>query len=143
MRDIISFEGQYRFLSNFWPCNISAFGYIYQSVEHAYVASKSTHSDDHLAVFLLKSPGHAKRYGRKLKIRPDFDKIKVHYMRGFLEQKFARGSALRADLDMTKGREIVEGNAWGDTFWGQSPVGTGKNNLGRLLMAIRDDIGVV
>lgn len=60
-------------------------------------------------------------------------------MRIILENKFG-DYELRKKLDSTKGYELIEGNSWGDRFWGQSPLGTGKNELGKLLMSIRDDI---
>jgi len=41
MEAITSFQGEYRFLSNFWPCHIVRDGLVYPSLEHAYAASKT------------------------------------------------------------------------------------------------------
>jgi predicted NAD-dependent protein-ADP-ribosyltransferase YbiA (DUF1768 family) len=43
-------------------------------------------------------------------------------------------------LQETRPYELIEGNNWGDKFWGQSPLGTGRNELGKILMSVRDDI---
>ena len=139
---IDSFSGEHRWLSNFEPCKINAFGYTYQSVEHAYVAAKSTVSEHHLLTWSCDTPGQAKRLGREVELRTDWEEVRLYYMRTFLEQKFSPGSELRAKLDATKGIELIEGNHWGDTFWGVCN-GVGKNNLGLLLMAIRDDISLL
>jgi predicted NAD-dependent protein-ADP-ribosyltransferase YbiA (DUF1768 family) len=60
-------------------------------------------------------------------------------MRIILENKFG-DYELRERLNSTKGCELIEGNTWGDKFWGQCPLGNGRNELGKLLMSIRDDI---
>lgn len=61
-------------------------------------------------------------------------------MRIILENKFS-DVYLRERLDSTKGYELIEGNTWGDKFWGQCPIGIGRNELGKLL--ILQDIGSV
>jgi predicted NAD-dependent protein-ADP-ribosyltransferase YbiA (DUF1768 family) len=53
--------------------------------------------------------------------------------------KFANNRVLRDSLLATGTQEIVEGNTWGDTFWGQVN-GKGQNKLGKLLMKIRDEL---
>ena len=37
----------------------------------------------------------------------------------------------------TEDMELIEGNSWGDTFWGVCD-GVGENNLGKVLMRVRD-----
>lgn len=59
-------------------------------------------------------------------------------MRDIVHIKFSSNDDLREALINTGSEELVEGNYWGDTFWGQSPVGTGQNNLGKILMEIRN-----
>lgn len=141
---ISEFQGEYRFLSNFYPCGpIHTLGFAYPTVEHAYQASKTFDKDVHLALTLDVSPGQAKRFGASVDLRPDWDDVKLGIMRGLLEQKFAPTTELWRMLQATKGSELIEGNTWGDTFWGQCPIGTGKNHLGLLLMSIRDDISKI
>ena len=137
MRVIDSFQGEHRFLSNFWPAEVALDGVVYPSVEHAYVASKTLDlSARH--VILKSTPGQAKRYGRTLALRPDWESVKLAVMAGLLVQKF-RHPELAALLRATGDAELVEGNTWGDTFWGVCK-GKGANNLGRMLMEIRSSL---
>lgn len=135
---IDSFQGEYRWLSNFWPCDIEFDGVVYPSVEHAYVASKTTDELLRKQVLLCKTAGEAKQLGRSFEIRKDWDKAKLSFMRYFLHQKFTKNPELRSKLASTKGMTIVEGNTWGDTFWGVCN-GKGQNHLGKILMDIRDN----
>jgi predicted NAD-dependent protein-ADP-ribosyltransferase YbiA (DUF1768 family) len=56
-------------------------------------------------------------------------------MRQVLVRKFSHPE-LRAALLSTGDALLVEGNHWGDIFWGVCR-GEGENWLGRLLMALR------
>lgn len=61
-------------------------------------------------------------------------------MSGLVRQKFNhRYPELRTKLLSTGDLEIIEGNHWGDTFWGVCN-GTGENHLGRILMQVREDL---
>jgi hypothetical protein len=53
-----------------------------------------------------------------------------------LMQKFTRHPQLARELVGTGDAELVEGNTWGDEFWGVCN-GRGSNQLGRLLMEVR------
>jgi ribA/ribD-fused uncharacterized protein len=137
---VTRFVGRYRFLSNFWPCAIKGpGGWTYATVEHAYQAWKTNDQQQWVVLAsraLMPTPGIAKRYSRQLSLRPDWESIKLQVMDNLLRQKFAPGSDLHAKLLATEG-EIVEGNTWGDVFWGVCN-GIGENHLGKLLMSIRD-----
>ena len=135
---ISSFSGPNLFLSNFYPCEVAFEGIVYKSSEHAYVAAKTT--DDNIRAYIAAqtSPGAVKKVGRSIPLRENWNDDRVHYMRIILESKFS-DYELRDKLNATKGYELIEGNTWGDTFWGQCN-GKGQNNLGKLLMSIRDDI---
>lgn len=135
---INSFTGNYRFLSNFYPCNIYYCGINYPSTEHAYQATKTNSPEEKFKIAKLDTPGRAKRYGQLLKIREDWDQIKLKVMKDLLIIKF-RDSMLKQKLLDTGNQELIEGNTWNDTFWGIC-YGKGKNNLGKLLMIIRDRI---
>jgi predicted NAD-dependent protein-ADP-ribosyltransferase YbiA (DUF1768 family) len=52
-----------------------------------------------------------------------------------LQQKFS-DPVLKEKLLATGGAVLVEGNTWGDTFWGVYKR-NGMNHLGRLLMKVR------
>lgn len=126
-------------MSNFWPVEIVGPGQlVYPSVEHAYVAAKSENSKDWFVIRDLSTSGKAKRYGKSIKLRGDWDSIKLILMTNYVNQKF-RNDPLLAMLKETAPHELVEGNTWGDTYWGQCPIGNGANHLGKILMRIRDD----
>lgn len=136
---ISGFNGEYRWLSNFWPCQITYEGIAYASVEHAYQAAKTLDPKKRQQIADLPSPGAAKRAGKDIVLRPDWEKVKLRIMKELLELKFNKHEhlVLCDMLRQTKGQELVEDNNWGDTFWGICK-GQGKNHLGKLLMEVRD-----
>lgn len=152
---IDSFTGEYRFLSNFYPSPVSYMDIWFPTVEHAYVASKILPPDllcaeteeewkDYessvlelwLAIANTDNPGTVKKLGKKLPLRKDWQSVRVSIMTDLVTQKF-QDSELLAKLKATAPNELVEKNTWHDTFWGVCN-GEGENNLGKLLMAIRD-----
>lgn len=135
---INSFSGDYRFLSNFWPCKVVFDGVTYPSVEHAYVAAKTPDPILRMQIASIETAGQVKKFGRKLELRPDWDSVKVGIMRDLIRQKF-KDAELAALLVATGDALLVEGNWWGDTFWGVCK-GVGDNWLGRILMEVRSEI---
>lgn len=135
MNAITSFDGEYRWLSNFWYAAVSAFGRTFPTVEHAYQACKSIDPLDHQKIAWCKTPSQAKKAGKLLKKREDWDQVKLYVMEELLIQKFQHATMRKLLLD-TGDAELIEGNTWGDTFWGVCN-GIGENHLGKLLMKIR------
>ena len=136
---ISSFTGKYRFLSNFYQCEIRFDGNTYPSSEHAYMAAR-THDVELKERFQNPtelSAGQAKRLGRSLVLRDDWEEVKDQVMFDILCAKFSK-SDLRELLDSTGSAILIEGNTWGDVYWGECPIGTGRNQLGITLMSIRD-----
>lgn len=137
METIREFKGEYRYLSNFWPCRVELDGLQYDSVEHAYQAAKTTDPAERRLIRNAVTPAAAKKLGRHvIKLREDWtDEVKLDVMHGLLLQKFAK-EPLRTLLLNTGEADLVEGNNWGDKFWGFSG-GEGFNWLGILLMHVR------
>lgn len=137
---ITEFRQEYRFLSNFWPCQVQYSPHWYPSVEHAYQAAKCADYSDAVGIRNAASAGLAKRMGKEVELqsraRPDWQQIKMQVMADLLWQKFVLNDELRARLVATGDRPLIEGNTHGDTFWGQSR-GAGHNHLGNLLMHLR------
>lgn len=133
---IKKFEGAYRFLSNFWPSVVNFDGQQYQSVEHAFQAAKTTNLKEREFIRSQPTPGKAKQAGRSVTLRSDWEKIKIDVMRNLLIEKFNQ-YPLKQLLLSTGDEELVEGNNWGDVFWGVCN-GAGENHLGKLLMEIRN-----
>jgi hypothetical protein len=139
VKTIDSFEGEYRFLSNFYFSPLKFGGIIYPTVEHAFQAMKTKNNNERMKISLLKTPGEAKRAGRKVKLREDWEQIKLEAMEYLVRLKFKNYIDLKDRLLATEDAELIEGNWWNDTFWGVCK-GRGKNNLGKILMKIRSEI---
>lgn len=140
---IDSFRGKYRFLSNFWPSPIFVFGSEYPTVEHAYQGLKTVVMEEREEIRLAKTPGQAKRLGKKVTMREDWnDEFKLFHMHLFNQMKFHGHEDLGEKLLATGDQELVEGNAWGDTFWGVCN-GVGENHLGKILMKIRGELSEI
>lgn len=138
---ISSFTGKYRWLSNFWPVKIEWMGITWPSLEHSYVATKCESFEDVHAIH-EKTAGQVKRFGKKIKIRGDWEGMRVDTMRQLLQLKF-QDPVLREKLLATDDEEIIEGNRWHDTHWGRCGCGKcpeGKNILGKLLMKLREQL---
>lgn len=132
---ICGFFDRYRFLSNFAPVSVVYNNIEFTTVEHAYVAAKTTDVQQQQYVSRIYHAGHTKRYGRLLNIRPDWESIKLTVMRDLLIQKYTQMPYEQLLID-TGVAYLEETNTWGDRFWGVSN-GKGSNHLGRLLMLIR------
>lgn len=132
---ITSFSGEHRFLSNFFPSRIRWAGIDWPTVEHAYQGAKTLNPAGRALIATAPTPGKAKRLGQKLALREDWDDLRVGTMRELLALKFSIPELSRL-LVATGTAELVEGNTWGDRFWGVCG-GEGENMLGRLLMEIR------
>lgn len=141
MTDVIdSFTGENRILSNFYPCLIEYEGLVFPSTEHAFQAAKSLDKADRKRFTVgggCLSAGRAKRKGRMLDLRKDWESVKISVMREILRTKF-RQPMLREYLLGTGEKKLVEGNHWGDTFWGVCR-NKGQNWLGKLLMEVRKE----
>lgn len=135
---IVEFQGEHRWLSNFWPAPVLMDGTSYPSVEHAYQAAKTLDFAERRRIRECATPGEAKRAGRRVTVRSDWERAKVPIMRDLLRAKFVH-SDLRRCLLATGTEQLVEGNRWGDTFWGVCRD-VGQNWLGRLLMEIREEL---
>ena len=131
---IKQFRGEYRFLSNFYPSKFKYKDKIWPTVEHAYQATKTHDPQRQEQIRKANKPGQAKRMGRACDLRDDWEEV----MGGLLERKFAKPS-LREKLVETHPATLIEGNHWGDDFWGvtERGEGEGRNMLGKLLMLLR------
>lgn len=109
----------------------------YRSVEHAYQAAKTV-GPGRGKIRVASTPEEAKRLGREVAIRPDWEAVKVDIMLGLLREKF-KNPLLRSYLLETEEAYLEEGNTWGDREWG-TVNGVGNNKLGKALMQIRAEL---
>lgn len=137
---IDSFRGKYYFLSNFFPAPIIYDGLIYQNNEAAFQAQKTLEKTDR-KVFTQLAPAEAKRRGRHVRLRDDWEKIKDGIMEEIVRAKFSQNPKLKAELLATGEAQLIEGNTWNDRYWGVDVrSGIGKNHLGKILMKVRSEL---
>lgn len=155
MHVVPRFDGDYFFLSNFYEAPVvfkspilqpDEDGLRFMTGEHAFQAAK-IHAMDPLdkmarlnyvvGVANSPTPAKAKYAGRSVKIDTEkWDSIKEACMREVVFQKFYQHPELRKQLLATGDAMLVEGNTWGDTYWGRVE-GKGYNKLGVILMEVR------
>ena len=139
MEVITDFENEYEFLSNFYECTVTFEGLTFGSSEAAFQAQKTSDPSDREKFTELR-PSESKRAGYKVKLRDDWEEVKVSVMHEILKAKFTQNPDLMEKLSATKQALLVEGNDWQDTFWGfDFNLGYGENMLGQLLMKIRSE----
>lgn len=136
MDKISKFDGDYRFLSNFYEAPVVYQGYQFTNSEAAFQAAKCP---ERMAEFCGLNPGAAKRLGRRVPLRPGWDSIRDDVMYTVCKAKFLQNPELLQKLCETGDAELVEGNTWGDKIWGVCQ-GEGENRLGKILMRIRKEL---
>ena len=134
---IKEFKGKYRWLSNFAPCKVQLDGIEYPSTENAYQAAKTINMKERTK-FETITAGQAKRAGKRITTREDWDEVKLRVMEDLNRQKYSKG-LYKAKLLATGEVKIQEGNYWGDRFWGVCN-GAGLNHLGKIIMKIRTEL---
>lgn len=140
-----------RFLSNFYPYRDGGGFYphpvkvvydemVFDCVECAYQAAKTLDMEMRAEIQAM-TPFEAKKLADsgRLKLRPEWDNIKIAVMADLVSQKFANSPALKEMLLATGDAELEDGNHRGDCFWGVC-AGIGQNNLGKILMRLRDKL---
>ena len=131
------FRDEYYFLSNMFPCAISleinGTPVTFTCAKAAFQAFKCP---ERAKEFAGINGFAAKKMGRNVTLRKDWEKIKLDVMRQVVGAKFSQNKNLMEKLRKIKG-EIVEDNHWHDCFWGRCN-GEGLNWLGKILMELRD-----
>lgn len=129
------FRNEYWFLSNMYPCKIRVNGLEFECAEACFQSFKTEDKEARKA-FQKINGFEAKKLGRKVNLRSDWNKIRLEVMFRVVNAKFRQNPELYKLLKKVDGL-IVEDNTWNDRFWGKCN-GVGQNNLGVILMAIRD-----
>jgi hypothetical protein len=135
---ILEFQNEYRFLSNFFPSPFIYECVSYATVEHFYQAQKTLNMLERFQIVNASSPAAAKNLGKECELREDWLDIREQIMLQGLIEKFQQNEDLRKQLIDTYPLYLIEGNRWGDTFWGYDlNRGFGDNVLGHKLMTLR------
>ena len=141
------FREEFSFLSNFtyfdrpmvrWGGNYKL---TFPTNEHFYIAMKTKDVNIRRQVCAHPLKG-LKKFGNSFPLREDWDDIKLDVMEYGLRYKFSESNPkLRSALINTGHTELVEYNWWNDIFWSVClKTELGDNNLGKLLMKIREEI---
>lgn len=129
------FDGQYRFLSNFYEAPLMFRGLVFENAEAAFHSQKCPRRAKE---FQGLTASQAKRLGRQVEMRPDWDKVRDQVMYEVVFEKFSQNLEIRELLKATGEAELIEGNTWNDRYWGVCN-GIGQNRLGKILMRIRSE----
>lgn len=138
---ITSFRGEYAFLSNFYAAPVRYAGRDWPTSEHAYQAMKTDDGVEQERIRMLPTPQEAKAAGRLVRTRFGWEVGRVPMMRDIVRNKFAQNIDLAKKLVDTGDATLIEGNDWGDEFWGavfRDEQWDGQNYLGRILMEVRE-----
>jgi ribA/ribD-fused uncharacterized protein len=135
------FDGKWAFLSNFYWNEIEFEGITYPTNEHFFQAMKTLDIGERQKIANCLTPGQAKRMGRQVALRPDWEEVKEDIMFLGLCLKFA-DEQLADWLVETGDEPLEEGTTWHDNEWGNCSCPKcknieGKNKLGKLLMKVR------
>lgn len=134
---IDNFTGEYAFLSNFYgSAPVHIFGHTFRNSEAAFQAWKCP---ERVSEFCNLDPSAAKRLGRSVPVRDDWEDIKYRVMWAVCFAKFLQNEDVRNKLILTENAHLIEGNTWGDTTWGVCR-GKGDNWLGEILESVRDTL---
>lgn len=133
-------SSRYDEFSNFRPSPIELDSITYPTVEHAFQAQKTVDRIMRKHIAGLKTPGMAKKAGRSVLLRDDWEDSKYEIMVECLRLKFAQEPFKKLLLDTGEEEIAEDASRWNDTEWGLGRSGKGKNKLGLALMQVRKEI---
>jgi len=141
---IDSFRKPYGWLSNFSKAEITFDGITYPTLEHAFQAAKTDNIEDKVKIAAIGNPVVVKRMGKKVKMREDWNVIRLDVMRMLVDLKF-QDETLSEKLIETGDAMLVEGNHWHDNYWGacsceRCSSKERDNYLGMILMEKREQL---
>jgi len=127
-------------------CNFSSHGFelggqYWLTVEHHFQSQKFAGTEYEETIRTARTPADAKSLGRttRFRLRDDWEAVKDDIMYSAVLRKFETHEDIRKRLLETGDQTIVE-NAPGDYYWGCGADGSGKNKLGEILMAVRNQL---
>jgi len=139
------FGDEYDFLSNFYKIAVPFEGMLWPTSEHSFQGVKTLDEGQRRLICHAATPGKAKRLGRTVELREDWENIKFNMMLRILMSKFRFGTDISNKLLATGDAVLVEGNNWHDNIWGhcfceKCRTEVGMNGLGKLLMVVRNQL---
>ena len=147
VKGVVKVKGAANPMSNFFPCNIPAFGQTFDSVEHGYHFKKAMDHDLFNEAEIIKSQPTAKEAKAKadeligkLDTR-EWEEKSLSTLRFLLKVKKESCSEFVTRLGAT-GNKSISHNVASD-YWGTGTDGKGKNVFGKLLMEVRDGLSAI
>ena len=137
--DVIhSFKGEYDFLHNRFGCSFVWQGIRFNNVETAFQASKCEDETER-KLFSRLSVEKAAMKGGQITPSPEWEERKLETMMSIQIAKYTQNPNLMKRLIATGNCKIINGNNKQETYWGVDLYSwKGENNLGKILMEIRD-----
>lgn len=144
MRATPNFDNEFTFCSNFAACEIEYNGHKYKTTEHAFQAAKADNEEERQWVADAATPGEAKRRGRQVHLRKDWEVVKDQIMLDIIRIKF-QNPDMRWRLVKSRDWILCENNYWHDNYWGNCTCERcqdifGQNRLGNILMQVREEV---
>ena len=131
-------DNDYSFLSNFHNAPLLIDGKVWSTNEHFFQAQKTADMADQERLRQCAKPSQAKHLGRRVKLRKDWETVKVDIMRHVCREKFDQHPELREKL-LSTGSAVLAERSSRDKFWADAGNGSGRNMLGKIIMQIRDE----
>lgn len=136
--EILQFKGDYAFLSNDYPADVTYEGIAYPCAASAFLASKFADPEQKKAIAQMP-PEKAKQRYSAIPGRSDWQKCQTAVMEEVVSLKFRQHPELKEMLAATGQRRLINGSKK-DTYWGVNPITwKGENRLGLILMKIRNE----
>lgn len=127
---------------NFAPFQVEWRGVLYPTSEHAYQAAHFIEANPEIAeqIRLCRSPREASDLANKNSKYddPEWSNKKLSYMEEIVRAKLSQHAYIQQILISSGDKYIVEMND-NDKFWGWGKDHTGKNELGKIWMKLRDE----
>lgn len=142
---IDNFDEEYYFLSNFTYAPFVKNNVTWDTVEHYFQAMKTTDLQQRKVIRLAGHPRFAKKFGRQVQLRSDWEQIKYNVMLNAVRAKFTQNIQFGDLLKATGSAFLEEGNWWHDNIWGNCACSKckgviGQNLLGKILIRVRAEL---
>lgn len=127
------------YMGNFWKARFFVYGRWWNNVEAAFQAQKTPIEEEVIAIQNASKPMEARNLGQKCTLRENWEQIKDIVMYDCVLAKFLQHKDLRDQLVATGDEELIE---WSmiDWYWGCGKDETGRNELGKILMRVRQEL---
>jgi ribA/ribD-fused uncharacterized protein len=142
----IQFRGELYYLSNFYPDSPFYFKKTkFKTSEHFFMTFKTLDKLEQSKIINAPTASAAKKLGKLVKLRPDWEDIKFNVMYMAIYLKFTQNTdilekLLNIDDDLLIENNIHHDDVWGNCLCPKHVDKNGQNYLGRLLKKLKYDL---